>query len=215
MKSQYRVVVIGGGVVGASVLYHLAKFGWKDVCLLERAVLTAGSSWHAAGGIHALNADPNMAALQAYTIDLISEIEEESGHNTGLHMTGGLNLAGTPERWEWLQANYRILQSIGIDDCELLTPEEAQNRCPIMSTDGVIGAMWADREGYLDTTGTVHAYAIAAKKRGAEYYEHTKVEALEQTADGWMSRPTKATSPASMWSTPPGFGPNRWAAWRA
>ncbi len=191
MKSQYRVVVIGGGVVGASVLYHLAKFGWSDVCLLERSVLTAGSSWHAAGGIHALNADPNMAALQAYTIDLISEIEEESGHNTGLHMTGGLNLAGTPERWEWLQANYRILQSIGIDDCELLTPKEAQKRCPIMSTDGVIGAMWADREGYLDTTGTVHAYAIAARKRGAEYFEHTKVEALEQTGDGWIVKTDK------------------------
>lgn len=185
MKSHYRVVVIGGGVVGASVLYHLAKFGWSDVCLLERAVLTAGSSWHAAGGIHALNADPNMAALQAYTIDLLSEIEEESGQDIGLHMTGGLTLAGTPERWEWLQSAYRVFQSIGIEDCELMTPEQAQERCPIMSTDGVLGAMWADREGYLDTTGTVHAYARAAKKRGAEYYEHTKVEALQQTSDGW------------------------------
>ena len=185
MKSQYRVVIVGGGVVGASVLYHLAKMGWTDVCLLERSVLTAGSSWHAAGGIHALNADPNMAALQAYTIDLLSEIQDESGHNIGLHMTGGLNLAGTPERWEWLQANYRILQSIGIDDCALLTPEEAQERCPIMSTDGVLGAMWADREGYIDTTGTVHAYAIAGKKRGGEYYEHTKVEDLIQTDEGW------------------------------
>ena len=67
MKSHYRVVVIGGGVVGASVIYHLAKFGWSDVCMLERSVLTAGSSWHAAGGIHALNADPNISALQAYT----------------------------------------------------------------------------------------------------------------------------------------------------
>ena len=75
MNSQYRVVVIGGGVVGASVLYHLAKMGWTDVALIERSVLTAGSSWHAAGGIHALNADPNMAALQAYTIDLLTEIE--------------------------------------------------------------------------------------------------------------------------------------------
>ena len=74
MSSQYRVIVIGGGVVGSSVLYHLAKFGWSDVCLLERSVLTAGSSWHAAGGVHALNADPNMASLQAYTIDLLSLI---------------------------------------------------------------------------------------------------------------------------------------------
>ncbi len=193
MKNHYRVVVIGGGVVGASVLYHLAKFGWKDVCLLERSVLTAGSSWHAAGGIHALNADPNMAALQAYTIDLLSEIQEESGQDIGLHMTGGLTLAGTPERWEWLQSAYRVFQSIGIEDCELLTPLQAQERCPIMSTDGILGAMWADREGYLDTTGTVHAYARAAKKRGAEYFEHTKVEALEQTADGWKVVTDKGT----------------------
>jgi len=185
MKSHYRVVVIGGGVVGTSVLYHLAKFGWTDTCLLERSVLTAGSSWHAAGGFHALNADPNMAALQAYTIDLLSEIQEESGQDIGLHMTGGLTLAGTPDRWEWLQAAYRVFQSIGIEDCELVTPEEAQKRCPIMSTEGVLGGMWADREGYLDTTGTVHAYAIAARKRGAEYFEHTKVESLEQTAQGW------------------------------
>ena len=191
MNSHYRVVVIGGGVVGTSVLYHLAKFGWTDVCLLERSVLTAGSSWHAAGGIHALNADPNMAALQAYTIDLLSEIQEESGQNIGLHMTGGLTMAGTPERWEWLQSAYRVFQSIGIEDCELVTPEEAQKRCPIMSTEGLLGGMWADREGYIDTTGTVHAYAKAARKRGASYFEHTKVEALRQTADGWIVKTDK------------------------
>jgi len=193
MKTQYRVVVIGGGVVGASVIYHLAKFGWTDVCLLERSVLTAGSSWHAAGGIHALNADPNIAALQAYTIDLLQEIEAESGQNIGLHMTGGLTMAGTEDRWEWLQAAYRVFQSIGIDDCRLVTPEEARELNPIMSTDGFLGGMWADREGYLDTTGTVHAYAAAAKKRGADYYEHTKVEGLEQTADGWRVITDKGT----------------------
>ena len=191
MKSQYRVVVIGGGVVGSSVLYHLAKMGWKDVVMLERRRLASGSSWHAAGGVHTLNADPNMAALQAYTIDLLPKIEKESGQNIGFHMTGGLTLAGTPERWEWLQSNYRIFQSIGISDCELLTPEEAQKRCPIMSVDGVLGAMWADREGYIDTTGTVQAYATAAKKRGAEYYEDVKVDSLNQTPDGWIVRTTK------------------------
>ena len=191
MKSQYRVVVIGGGVVGSSVLYHLAKMGWKDVVMLERRRLASGSSWHAAGGVHTLNADPNMAALQAYTIDLLPKIEKESGQNIGFHMTGGLTLAGTPERWEWLQSNYRIFQSIGISDCELLTPEEAQKRCPIMSVDGVLGAMWADREGYIDTTGTVQAYASAARKKGAEYYEEVKVDSLEQVADGWIVKTEK------------------------
>ena len=191
MKSQYRVVVIGGGVVGSSVLYHLAKMGWKDVVMLERRRLASGSSWHAAGGVHTLNADPNMAALQAYTIDLLPKIEKESGQNIGFHMTGGLTLAGTPERWEWLQSNYRIFQSIGISDCELLSPEEAQKRCPIMSVDGVLGAMWADREGYIDTTGTVQAYASAARKKGAEYYEEVKVDSLEQLSDGWIVKTDK------------------------
>jgi dimethylglycine dehydrogenase len=186
MKSHYRVVVIGGGVVGTSVLYHLAKFGWTDVCLIERSEFAAGSSWHAAGGIHALNADPNMAALQAYTIDLLSEVSKESGVDINLHMTGGLTLAGTPDRWEWLQANYRVFQSIGIEDCELLSPAEAQKRNPLMSTEGVLGAMWADREGYLDTTSTVVAYATAARQRGAEVVLRNRVLELRQVPEGWQ-----------------------------
>ncbi len=193
MKSHYRAVVIGGGVVGASVLYHLAKMGWKDVCLIERNILTAGSSWHAAGGFHALNADPNIASLQAYTIDLLSEIEKESGQSVGMHMTGGMTLAGTPDRWEWLQSAYRTFQSIGIEDVHLITPKEAQEKCPIMSTHGILGGMWADREGYVDTTGTVHAYAGAAKKHGAEIVEHNRVLELNQTATGWEVVTEKGT----------------------
>ena len=185
MKSHYRVVVIGGGVVGASIIYHLAKMGWSDVCLIERSVLTAGSSWHAAGGVHALNADPNISALQAYTIDLLGKIEEESGQSVGMHMTGGLTLAGTPDRWEWLQSAYRVYQSIGIEDVRLVTPEEAGEMCPVLSTHGILGGLWADREGYVDTTGTVLAYAGAAKKNGATVIEHNRVLELNQTAEGW------------------------------
>ncbi|MHC8510287.1 MAG: GcvT family protein [Rhodospirillales bacterium] len=184
MKTQYRVVVVGGGVVGASVLYHLAKFGWKDVALVERNILTAGSSWHAAGGFHALNADPNMAALQAYTIDLFKEIEDASGQDIGLHMTGGVTIAADPNRWEWLKSAYRVFQTIGIEDCRLMTPAEVKDCCPIMDTTGVIGGLWADREGYLDTTGTVQAYARAARNLGADVIEHNKVEELNQRADG-------------------------------
>ena len=184
MKSHYQVVVIGGGVVGASVIYHLAKYGWKDVCIIERNVLTAGSSWHAAGGVHALNGDPNMAALQAYTIDLLSEIEKESGQDIGLHMTGGITVASAPARWEWLQSAYRIFQTIGIEDCYLMTPQEIKEKCPIMDVEGVIGGLWADREGYVDTTGTVQAYAGAAKKMGAEVIEHNRVLELNQRSDG-------------------------------
>lgn len=193
MKSHYRVVVIGGGVVGCSILYHLAKFGWKDVALLERSVLAAGSSWHAAGGFHALNADPNIASLQAYTIDLLSEIERESGQSVGMHMTGGLTLAGTQDRWEWLQSAYRIFQTMGIEDVRLVTPDEAVSLCPIMSGEGILGGLWADREGYIDTTGTVQAYAKAAKLHGAEVIEGNRVLELNPVSEGWQVVTEKGT----------------------
>ena len=85
-----------------------------------------------------------------------------------MHLTGGVTIASAPARWEWLQSAYRIFQTIGIEDCHLMTPEEIKKVCPIINTDGVIGGLWADREGYVDTTGTVHAYAKAARLRGAE-----------------------------------------------
>ncbi|RVB65848.1 FAD-binding oxidoreductase, partial [Mesorhizobium sp. M7A.F.Ca.CA.002.04.1.1] len=185
MKSQYRAIVIGGGVVGASVLYHLAKFGWSDVALIEREVLTAGSSWHAAGGFHALNADPNIAALQAYTIDLLSEVEKESGQSIGMHMTGGISVASAPERWEWLKASYRIFQTMGIDDVHLVGVDEIKQRCPILNTDGMLGGLYAAREGHIDPSGVVHAYAKAARLRGADIIEHNRVLALNRRA-AWL-----------------------------
>jgi dimethylglycine dehydrogenase len=194
MKSHYRVVVIGGGVVGASVLYHLAKMGWTDTLLIERNILTSGSSWHAAGGFHALNADPNIAALQAYTIDLLSEIEKESGQSVGMHMTGGYSVASAPERWEWLQASYRVFQTMGIEDVWLVSPEEMKAACPIMNVDGVLGGLYAAREGYIDPAGTVHAYAKAAKLRGTEVIEHNRVTELNQKPDGsWQVVTEKGT----------------------
>lgn len=184
MKDRYRVVIIGGGVVGASVAYHLTKLGWSDVAIVERSILTAGSSWHAAGGVHALNADPNMSALQTYTIDLLGEIERESGLDISLHMTGGISVASAPERWEWLQATYRIYQTMGIDDCWLMTPEEIQDRAPIMHTGDVLGGLWAEREGHIDCSAVVHAYAKCARMGGAEVIEHNRVIELHQRPDG-------------------------------
>ena len=95
MKTHTRVLVIGGGVVGCSVLYHLTKLGWSDVMLIERSELTSGSTWHAAGGFHTLNGDTNMAALQGYTIRLYKELEEITGMSCGLHHVGGITLADT------------------------------------------------------------------------------------------------------------------------
>ena len=103
MKSSARVVVIGGGVVGVSVLYHLTKAGWKDVLLIERGELTCGSTWHAAGGMHTVNGDPNVAKLQQYTINLYKELEALTGQSCGMHLTGGVMLAGTRARLDWLK----------------------------------------------------------------------------------------------------------------
>jgi dimethylglycine dehydrogenase len=114
MKTTARVVVIGGGVVGASVLYHLAKAGWSDVLLVERDQLTSGSTWHAAGGMHTLNSDPNVAKLQAYTIELYKEIEELSGQSCGVHLTGGVMLAGTRERLDLLKAMHAKGRYLGM-----------------------------------------------------------------------------------------------------
>ena len=104
MKTSARVVVIGGGVVGCSVLYHLTKLGWSDVLLLDRSELTSGSTWHAAGGFHTLNSDTNMAALQGYTIRLYKELEEITGLSCGLHHVGGVTLAGDRDRLDMLTA---------------------------------------------------------------------------------------------------------------
>ncbi|PBC11535.1 FAD-dependent oxidoreductase [Mesorhizobium sp. WSM3859] len=184
MKSHYRAVVIGGGVVGASVLYHLTRFGWSDVALIERAELTAGSTWHAAAGFHALNADPNVAALQDYTIKLYREIEAESGQKAGLHMTGGVNMASDPQRWEWLKSAWAVFQSVGIETARLVTPEEIKEICPIVDVSGVLGGLYDSNEGHLDPYGTTHAYAGAARKRGADVILRNRVVELKQRADG-------------------------------
>ena len=103
LPSHAKAVIIGGGVVGCSILFHLAKFGWKDAVLLERDELTSGSSWHAAGQIHTISSDPNISRLQGYTIDLYKEIEELSGHSVGLHITGGFYAASTKEWYDYLK----------------------------------------------------------------------------------------------------------------
>jgi dimethylglycine dehydrogenase len=183
MKNQYRVVVIGGGIVGTSVLYHLARMGWSDVALIERAELTAGSTWHAAAGFHALNDDPNIAALQSYTIKLYGEIEKESGQDVGMHMLGGYSLATTPERWEWLQAEWALTETLGIGT-RLATPEEIVADCPIVDPNGLLGGLYDPHEGKVDPHGATHAFAGAARKRGADVILRNRVLALHGLPDG-------------------------------
>jgi len=183
MKSHVKAVVIGGGVVGCSVLYHLARAGWTDVMLIERSELTSGSSWHAAGGFHTLNGDPNVAKLQAYTVQLYKELEEISGQSCSLHLTGGVMMADTPERMDFLRLVHAKGRYLGMDT-ELITPSEAKAMYPLMDETNFVGAMWDPVEGHLDPSGTTHAYAKAAKKLGAEIVLRNRVVELTQEVDG-------------------------------
>jgi dimethylglycine dehydrogenase len=183
MKSTAQVVVIGGGVVGASVLYHLTKAGWTDVVLLERRELTAGSTWHAAGGMHTLNGDPNVAKLQQYTIKLYEEIERVSGQDCSIHLPGGLMLADTEVRMDFLRMAVARGRYLGMD-LELISAREARDRFPLMDPKYFVGALWDPIEGHLDPTGVTRAYVKCAQMAGAEVYQHTPVVGLAQRADG-------------------------------
>ena len=183
MKTQAQVVVVGGGVVGCSVLYHLTKLGWSDAVLLERKELTSGSTWHAAGGMHTINGDPSVAKLQQYTIELYRDIEAISEQSIGLHMTGGIMLAATPARFDWLKSIHAKGRYLGMET-ELISAREAAELMPLIDASQFAGAMYDPIEGHLDPSGTTHAYAKAARKNGATIYTQTRVTDLHQQADG-------------------------------
>ncbi|MGB0426180.1 MAG: NAD(P)/FAD-dependent oxidoreductase, partial [Paracoccaceae bacterium] len=183
LPSHAKVVVIGGGVVGCSILFHLAKFGWKDVILLERDELTSGSSWHAAGQIHTISSDPNISRLQGYTIDLYKEIEETSGHSVGLHMTGGFYLASNKEWYDYLKRERSKARYMGLHQ-EFISPAEVAERHPLIDPKHYYAALWDDQDGDLDPSGATYAFAKSARVHGAQYFTHTPVTATTQRADG-------------------------------
>ncbi|MGI9368385.1 MAG: GcvT family protein [Ruegeria sp.] len=183
MKTTCQVAVIGGGVVGCSVLYHLTKLGWSDVMLLERSELTSGSTWHAAGGFHTLNGDTNMAALQGYTIRLYKELEEITGMSCGLHHVGGVTLADNQDRFDMLLAERAKHRFMGLET-EIVGPDELKKIAPVTNADGIIGALYDPLDGHLDPSGTTHAYAKAARMGGSTIETHCMVQETNQRADG-------------------------------
>ena len=178
-----RVAVIGGGVVGCSILFHLAKMGWKDVILLERDELTSGSSWHAAGLVHTLSSDPNISRLQGYTIDLYKEIEETSGHSVGQHITGGFYLASTPEWYDYLKRERSKARYMGLDQ-EFISPKEMAEKHPLIDPKHYHAVLWDSQDGDVDPSGATYAFAKSAKVHGAQYFTHTPVTATTQRPDG-------------------------------
>jgi dimethylglycine dehydrogenase len=183
MKNTAQAVVIGGGVVGVSVLYHLAKAGMTDVVLLDKNELTSGSTWHAAGGVTTLNSDANVSRLQKYTFDLYRELETVTGLSCGIHHNGGIYLATDDGQMDFLKLIHSRARTLKMDT-ELISVADAKKRNVLIEEKFFKGALWREDGGYVDPWLVTQAYAAAAKAMGAEINRFTKVAALKQRADG-------------------------------
>lgn len=188
MRTEARAVVIGGGVIGCSILYHLAKLGWSDVVLLERDELTSGSTWHAAANIHGLHDSTNISRLQHYTMSLYKELEEETGQSCGVFQPGSLYLAQTEEREHQLRLQAAKARLYGMNFYEIGI-EDAKALNPLVDFDGIRCVMYEPEGGNVDPSGVTNAYAVGARRRGAEIHRFTPVTATEQQGDGsWIVR---------------------------
>ena len=186
MKTHAQAVVIGGGVIGCSILYHLAKLGWKDVVLLERDELTSGSTWHAAAGIHGLHDSANISRLQHYTMDLYNALEAETGQSCGVFQPGSLYLAQTDARVHQLRLQAAKAKLYGMDFHEV-SRSEAERLHPLVDFDGIKCIMWEPSGGNVDPSGVTHAYTVGARQRGAEVHRFTPVTGTVPQPDGtWV-----------------------------
>ncbi len=191
MRTHAQAVVIGGGVIGCSILYHLVKLGWTDVVLLERDELTSGSTWHAAANIHGLHDSTNISRIQHYTMSLYKELEAETGQSCGVFQPGSLYLAQTEAREHQLrlQAAKARLYSMNFHE---VSRSEAEALHPLVDFDGIRCIMYEPDGGNVDPSGVTAAYAAGARQKGAEIHRFTPVTATEPQPDGsWIVRTPK------------------------
>ena len=186
MRSQARAVVIGGGVVGVSTLYHLAKKGWTDVVLVERKELTSGSTWHAAGLLPLFNMSYSVGQIHKYSVSFYGELEAETGRDVGLRRVSNIRLACTNDRMDEYRFYAGVAKTIGVD-VRFLAPEEVQEIWPLCEVAGLVGAIQHPEDGYIQPADLTQALAAGARARGAEIFRNTCVNALESTASGeWL-----------------------------
>ena len=191
MKSHARVVVIGGGVVGVSTLYHLAKKGWSDVVLIERKELTSGSTWHAAGLLPLFNMSYSVGQIHKYSVAFYKTLEEETGQNVGFTVCSNIRLARTKDRWDEFMYYAGVARTIGVH-VNILTPERVKEIWPLCETDGILGAIQHPDDGYIQPADLTQALARGARNRGAEIYRNTLVTGIEQQPGGeWLVRTDK------------------------
>ncbi len=183
MKTSARAVVVGGGIVGTSVLYHLTRAGWHDVALVEKGELCSGSTWHAAGNTPHFNTSLNLSRIHLASTRLYQRLETETGQAVGWHRTGSLRLASLPGRMDEYRRHRGKARTIGLP-FEVVDPAEVKRLHPLVETAGLLGAAWNPEDGHVDPTSVTQALARGARERGAEVHRHTRVTGLMRTRGG-------------------------------
>lgn len=190
MSNAAKVVIIGGGVGGCSLLYHLTKLGFTDVLLVEKDELTSGSTWHAAGLCTQFNPSYNLMKLLRDSVNLYESLEAETGQAVDLHRCGSVRLADCQDRLDEFEHRKGIADQHGVP-FEIISPERARELFPLLDTEGILGAAYLPSDGYIDPTGLTHALAKGAVARGARILRHTAVTAIERDAAGWRLETSK------------------------
>jgi dimethylglycine dehydrogenase len=191
VKTHARAVVIGGGVVGVSTLYHLAKKGWTDSVLIERKELTSGSTWHAAGLLPLFNLSYSVGQIHKYSVRFYKELEQETGQNVGFKQVTNIRLARTKDRWDEYMYYAGVARTIGVP-VNILTPAQVKEIWPLCETDGILGAIQHPDDGYIQPADLTQALAKGARAMGAEINRETTVTAIERTPSGeWLVKTDK------------------------
>lgn len=187
--ADVKVLIVGGGVAGCSALYHLALRGWTDAMVLEMDELTSGSTWHAAGNIPTFSSSRNIIKLQHYSTELYTKLAADPNYPINYHQTGSIRLAQNESRWQEFQHVHDMANAMGLG-YELLSPEQMQERCPFLTTDGLVGGLWDPHDGDIDPSQLTQALASAARNMGSQVKRFTRVTAIERVGNLW-----KVTTP--------------------
>ena len=190
MKREARVVIVGGGVAGCSLLYHLAELGLTDAVLVEKNELTSGSTWHAAGLCTQFNASFNMMKLLQYSVELYQTLETKTGQAVDYHRCGSVRLATSEERLDEFRHRKGIADTLSVP-FEIVSPERASELFPLVDLDGVVGAAYLESDGHVDPNDVTQAFAKGAQAHGAEIVRHTAVTSIERSGGAWLVKTSK------------------------
>jgi dimethylglycine dehydrogenase len=191
VRDRNRVVVVGGGIAGCSLAYHLTKLGWSDVAIVEKGELTSGSTWHAAGLCTQLHPSLNITKLLMRSLDLYGSLEAETGQPVSLHRNGSVRLATSRDRLDEFRQRQSTARVLGLE-LELIGPDELARLFPLLRTEGVLAAAYLPGDGHVDPSSVTAALAAGARERGAAIYRRTRVTGIERRrSGGWVVRTTE------------------------